>query len=39
MICINSKKIEKTCWQFKELVIAYLHNTTMYISNINIHNV
>jgi hypothetical protein len=23
MICLNSKKIEKTCWQFKELVIAY----------------
>jgi Na+/proline symporter len=23
MICLNSKKIEKTCWPFKELVIAY----------------
>jgi hypothetical protein len=23
MICLNSKKIEKTFWQFKELVIAY----------------
>lgn len=26
MICLNSKKIEKTWWQFKELEIAY--NTT-----------
>jgi hypothetical protein len=23
MICLNSKFFEKTCWQFKELVIAY----------------